>query len=262
MSDNESPTNGWRRANVNVRLSALRRANLLELCGDPARITPTAAIDLAIDLAKQARARDLDEENEPGPSSAHASMSCDAHDTLLAIAREIRMDAAASRELMSDVATRTKELRDVIVEAASDREISEGDGSNSNIDSSSNEDYAAPSLPLRSWLDQQAQSAPATALFARASWIGSRRSAPGRVRVELNIQRHSRGENQSPATLGPINLAHVDLPHRAESPMRLEQPDAFYLQCQQDANGSWKVAARSVAQDGKLAPVTAAFILR
>lgn len=115
----------------------------------------------------------------------------------------------------------TKELRDVIVEAANDREISESDGS------SSDDNHTAPSLPLRSWFNQEAQSAPATALFTKESWVGRRRTALGRVLAELNIQRHSHGEAQSPATLGPIDLAHVDLPHCAKAQCAWNSPTPF-----------------------------------
>lgn len=253
MSKTTSAANGWSRANVNVRLSARRRADLLSLSGGAEALAPTEAIDLAIRLAKQAL-RD-EARNRVDAGLGHDALR-NLSGQLLSLAGAANQNTLDSRELLEAIADQTRELRDVIIAAASERE--RGDDTETNP----NEESRLPMISLRAWLDQETLGMPRPTLLARVSWVASKLIAPGCVRVELSAKRQAPTGSQSANGFGVPTTVALDLPRNAESPVRWDQPGAYYLQCQRETNGPWRLGLRLAMADGKLAPVTAAFTLR
>ncbi|MYN11236.1 hypothetical protein [Pseudoduganella aquatica] len=258
MTQSESNRSAWERPAVTFRLSSRRRQDLLALGGGRAAASPTSALDIAIALALQA-ARDDERSgltpNEGNGDRANAARveiaePLDGGGELRPLVASLREDAARTRGMLADVASQVRELRDAILSAAS-----QADDENSESDAA----LAAPE-PMRSWLNREALALPRPALLVKARWIASRRLSASNVRIELGVQRQA-AVVEGAAGPGASATISLDMPVSGERPIRLDRPEAFYLMCQREANGAWRIGLRLVSADGKLAPASAAFTL-
>lgn len=251
--DSDSARRAWRRAAVTFRLTRQRSEDLLALSGEKSGASPTAALDLAIALAMQERRREA--QDKPDSISALQGAAADALTTesgaRVSLAAELREESARMRGMLADIAAQLRELQDAIVVAASqaDAELHDSGGGVSDTEPE----------PLRAWLQREALMLRRPAFLVKALWSGSRRLANSGVRVELSVQRLASAELPGPAGRGASVVVHLSKAGSGEQSFQWDQPDAFYLMCQREPDGRWRIGLRLAASDRTLAPVSAVF---
>ena len=223
MSTTEpSLAKGWNRPAVTFRLSKKRVKELRDLCGEDV-LPPTAALDLAIELAHENR--------EPNQIPTELSPILDLLST----------HAKNNQELLAAMAEQIQELRTTIITVAhSDQSSPLGH----------EEEHPSQAISIRSWLDRQALGLPRPLFVAKALWRGTSRAANDALKVELSLQRiASSADSKEPRQ--QAGLVHLILPKQQEILPMLTSTEPLYLKCQRREVNDWNISAHAV-EDGKL----------
>lgn len=226
------PVDPWEREAVTFRLSAERKLALRSLLhGDDAMLSPTSALDLAIEraVATQASSVDCDSEKD-GLAPAPSVTSDELRETLRAVA-----DAAAewsgARAHLARVASDCAELRSAIAAASV---LSDGVP----VDE-------AP-LPIRAWLDQ---SGATSWIVAKARWLATRPTSPGMAAWTLELRELGR-DGGAPSLLGEEAVEVGPAP--VGGPLsRLGRDGVCVVSCTRAGEG-WALSLRHTLDDGKL----------
>lgn len=222
---------GWERQAVTFRLTDERKRALRALSGGEESISPTSALDLAIELAVSRQA--CDRESGSQPSAECGPIAQRELRELRQAAKAAASEWAGARALLTSVAADCAELRSAIAEASAPSEHARFD------------EPGAP-RPIREWLDQAAAS---SWLVARARWIGTRPAGQGTAVWTLEVRELGR-DGAQPAR---IALSVVELgPAAAGGPIsRLNRDGCCVLSCSRASDG-WTLSLRQIVEAGKL----------
>ncbi|USX22886.1 hypothetical protein NHH82_12290 [Oxalobacteraceae bacterium OTU3REALA1] len=277
MTTSKNMPNGWTRPAVTFRLTPRRRQDLLALCGEDAdSLTPTAALDLAIALARDTLRKDAKKSDADVTSSTSfdnpetsgvllggdLSRGMDRHgfDELSAQLREERQEfrdflaahTSRSGEILAAIAGQIKELRDVITTAAIESDVG-SDGDNIEKKQQSNgrgQDFMTPVL-MRDWLEREAAELPRPGFVLKAQWQTSRRGPSDSVLIELLVQRVATAGVEGQLGRGIQGFVHLSVSTQEEA-AALTSPMPFYFRCQCDAHKVWRLSLHQMADGTQL----------
>jgi hypothetical protein len=222
----------WEREAVTFRLTDERKRALRSLLhGADAALSPTSALDLAIERAVAALARGANLDGEKELLANVPSITSDElRDTLRAVA-EAAAEWSGARSHLARVAADCAELRSAIAAASV---LSDGVP----VDETPR--------PIRAWLDQ----AGATSwIVAKARWLATRSANPGMAAWTLELRELGR-DGGAPALLG---ADAVELgPAPAGGPLsRLGRDGGCVVSCAR-AGAGWARSLRPTLEGGKL----------
>jgi len=230
----------WARGAVTFRLTAERKRALRSLSKHEEETrAPTAALDLAIELAIAGRALDDVAAQTVRPSSPEAALLVDELREAVRVFTNDAQDWSDVRAQLTRVVADCAELRSTIASAAM-----LGDGL----------PVTAPTATtfLKSWLDREADPARAW-ILAKAKWIAKRSAGPALAEWEFEIHliddRRASSLPESPAAIVVVGPApsHASL-------STLELAETSVLVCSRSGKG-WSIEARAICGDGKLGEV-------
>lgn len=226
----------WKRAAVTVRLSPERKAKLIELLGDRAdEMAPTAAIDLALDLALSSI------QGEPTPDAPSTASMADTTQAFRGAARDIVSAAAMNGEAMVRLRLEMEALRKLIHSAAGG-EQSEG------------EEPATSHPSLREWLDREAADLPARSLLARARLETD--GSPG-IDSVVFVERVAASQVRGARARGLPSFATIASGSNVAAAFRSRVPKAaVYLMCKGTREG-WHVSLHQISEDRRMGPAVA-----
>jgi hypothetical protein len=227
------PSDAWGRDAVTFRLTEDRKRALRALSPDDASLSPTSALDLAIERAVAREAFDIGQADRQAPlESESPATSSELRETLRAVAEAAR-EWAGARAHLARVADDCADLR-AAIEAAS--ASSEGAGMG---------ESDSP-LPIRAWLDRAA--APSW-LVAQARWVGTRPAGNGMALWTLELRELGRGENlPTRPDVFAVELGPAD----AGGPLsRLDRDDGCVISCSRAGEG-WALSLRPALEGGRL----------
>lgn len=222
-------TSSWRRAAVTVRLSPERKAKLIALLGSRAdEMAPTAAIDLALDLALSSI------QDEPTPDAPSTTSMADATRAFRGAARDVVSAAAMNGEAMARLRLEMAALRKLIHLAA-------GGIPNEH-------EEAAPPLPsLRDWLDREAADLPVRSLLGKA-----RLETPGSPGIDpvVFVERVAASQVCGPKSRGLPALATIPRGSSIATALGKAPDGDLYLMCKGISDG-WSVSLHDISDDGQ-----------
>lgn len=226
----------WKRAAVTVRLSPERKSKLIALLGSRAdEMAPTAAIDLALDLALSSI------QGEPTSNALSTATMADAAQAFRGAARDVAAAAAMNGEAMVRLRLEMEALRKLIHSAAGGTQPDE-------------EEAAPQHSSLREWLDREAVDLPARSLLvkARMELQGSRGFDP----VVL-VERVAASQVRGAAARGLPSFATISIASNVAHAFRSMVPKAdVYLMCKGTREG-WHVSIHQILEDGRMGPAVA-----
>lgn len=248
-TDTASPTSAdrdaaWTRQAVTFRLTPERKSALRALSrDDEGLLLPTAALDLAIELATMDRALASDDRRATQPESANVSLLADELRDAARVVAGAAEDWPDIRSQLARVAADCGALRAAVSSAAL---LSDGVGLG---------DVKA-NLSLKDWLDRETSPARAW-ILAKATWTSKKSAGRGLATWEFDIRliapsQASSGRPPSMVFLGPSPT------HGSES--KIELSEALVLACSRCRAG-WKIEVRSTCDDGKLSEIIATLTL-
>ncbi|SHN44908.1 hypothetical protein SAMN05192549_1303 [Duganella sacchari] len=235
MSTSENtPAKGWNRSAVTFRLSAKRVSDLRMLCDE--QLSPTAALDLAINLAKDAK-----EEHRSDRLSAESAKVQDFVAAQTAHAKH-------NGELLVEMAKQISDLQRTIIAAAG----SSKDGAIENKDAT---EIQQP-LSIRAWLDQELRVSGQSAFLAKAQWQNMKRKSSDFLQLEMFVQRVPLSDSsQEPEAKRRLVLITASFQQAALSQLTTAQ--LLYFKCQRREKSDWQVSVHHILE-GKLGPAVVA----
>lgn len=283
MTTSEKIPNGWTRPAVTFRLSPGRRQDLLALCGDDTdSLTPTAALDRAIALARDTLMKDAKPINSgvvlssakigdpemPGvPQGDDRGRGIDRQvfDELTNLLHEehqelrdfLTAQTSRSGEILAAFASQIKELRDTIIAAATESDADDnGGGDNTEQQQQAgggSQDSKNPVL-IRDWLEREVAGLPRQAFVVKAQWQTTRRASVDSVWIELLVQRIVTASVQGQSGQGTQGFTRLSASVQDAVSSPLTSPLPFYVRCQCDAQKVWLLSLHQIAYDGQLGP--------
>ncbi|ATQ75801.1 hypothetical protein CR152_15650 [Massilia violaceinigra] len=219
----------WKRAAVTVRLSPERKAKLIALLGDRAdEMAPTAAIDLALDLALSTI------QGKPMPDAPSSASMADATQAFRGAARDVVSAAAMNGEAMVRLRLEMAALRKLIYSAAGGEQFED--------------EEPVPPLPtLRQWLDREAADLPARSLLAKA-----RLEQPGSrgINSVVLVERVAASQVRGAKARGLPALATLPSAPAIATAWGMVPNGDLYLMCKGTADG-WSVSIHKISDDGQ-----------
>lgn len=224
----------WARPGVTVRLSDRRRSRLQALAkGFSPLLSPTAAIDHAIELAT--RAAERDDESVPRIDSASG---------LAEIASLIERRAAEHALALTDIETDMKRLSELLTAALTD-------GNREPQDS-----HAGPPS-IRAWAEQEAKRLPRPTFLAKALWQATKRLDHTHVAVDLLVERVAAADLKGPSARGHPAMVRLGFAPKASAFGKCDAMEIFFLMFRGGAHAGWNVGLHSMDADGALTPALA-----
>lgn len=215
-----SSAKGWDRQAVTFRLSSKRVKELRALCGDD-QLSPTAALDLAIKLARENEELD----NLPTEFSQIQNL--------------LSIHARSNKELLTAMAKQIHELRSTIMTVAN------SDDNESQVDNS-----RPRAISMRAWLDRETQGLSRSTVLMKAQWHATRRANRDGVLIELAVQRIA-----NTGSLSGRDLVHLHLDDAQVNVQLLSGLSPFYFRCQHDGQSTWQLSTHDITDDRKLGPI-------
>ena len=219
----------WKRAAVTVRLSPERKAKLIALLGSRAdKLAPTAAIDLALDLAISTI------QGEPTSNALSTATMADATQAFRGAARDVVSAAAMNGEAMVRLRLEMEALRKLIHSAAGGTQPDE-------------EEAPPQHLSLREWLDREAAGLPARSLLARA-----RLESPGSRGIDpvVFVERVAASQVRGAKARGLPGHATLPSASAIATAWGMVPKGDLYLMCKGTADG-WSVSIHKISDDGQ-----------
>lgn len=228
-------TDGWSRPAVTFRLTDERKRALRDLLdGADAMASPTAALDMAIELATAGRNLG-DAEVEDLPSNTEIAKMLDSlRAQIQALARAVDEWGEA----------RTLPLRPAVAPIEPNHAGARSKGRLARI----GDDDINP-VPISAWLD--AEMSPSTTwLVARIRWLGKRPAGGGAALWDVELRELSRSNGLPERINETVQVALG--PEHVNGPLaRLEGDSSAVLSCARSGEG-WALSLRAMLEDGKL----------
>lgn len=227
----------WSRDAVTFRLTAERKRALRGLSNDDeAMLSPTASLDLAIELAAIGRAVETDPRQTVQSGQSETVLFASELRDAIRVFANATDEWASIRAQLSRVAADCSELRSAVASASM---LADGVVVS---------DARSP-LPLRAWLDAQANPE-TTWLVVKAQWIGKRPVDAGTAIWELEARELGRN-GQGKALRNEPHRVELG-PARSAGPLsRLDQDGGCVISCVRSGQG-WTLSLRPALEGGKL----------
>jgi hypothetical protein len=230
-----TPAKGWNRSAVTFRLSTKRVSDLKMLCDE--QLSPTAALDLAIDLAKDAK--------DGHRSDRFSAESAKVQDFVAAQMAHAKHNG----ELLVEMAKQISDLQRTIIAAAGS---SKEEGLVENKDAT---EIQQP-LSIRAWLDQELRVSGQSAFLAKAQWQNMKRKSSDLLQLEMCVQRMAAsGSSQEPEA--KRRLVQITAPIQQAALSQLATAQLLYFKCQRGDKSDWQISIHHVLE-GKLGPAVLA----
>lgn len=225
MTAKDGPGDAWSRPAVTFRLSSRRKRDLeLLASGTHGPLTPTSALDHAIELALAARAA----------ANVHElSDSADTEDRLGQLSALIETHAREQRTALSELARQLKDLRDVMMAAAQ----------------SGVADFEDEPVGAREWLQAETQPLPDRSLLATAKWQAKSRLDDDSFAIDVLVERVATPSLSGQAARGLPALVRFAPIASDSAAARLDSMRSAYLMCQPGPSG-WTVSIHPIDADG------------
>ncbi|SDG06750.1 hypothetical protein [Duganella sp. OV510] len=234
MSTSENAkAKGWDRSAVTFRLS-VKRVNELKILCDDEQLSPTAALDLAINLARSTK-----EDHDSDNSSAEIAKI---QDLIVAQASHTHR----TEELLTVMAQQIHELKTTITTVAN-ADLGIGQRPGPDVPRASN-------LSLRSWLDREAVQSTLTSFVVKAQWRGIKRLEKNRMQLELLTERLI-AANTCNAIKGKQQLVQVLLPQQPGIFSQLTSMQSLYFKCKQNEKNEWHITVHEATDTGLGSPL-------
>lgn len=221
----------WTRSGVTVRLTDHRRALLQALvkeCSPP--LSPTAAIDHAIELATQATKRGEENEQWDDLNAQLQKLAAQAERRVAEIIAEQAEMERRARELFDAFAA-------VLARSAGDADHSD-DGP----------------MSMRTWVEREARALPKQTFLAKARWQSTARIDETHVTVELMVERVAAPHLKGAAAHGIPALVRSS-PIGKESPLAsCNAMASFYAMFTRPLGGEWTMSLHAIQAGGRPGP--------
>lgn len=237
----------WAREAVTLRLTVERKRKLRALFDHgEENLSPTGALDLAIERAIVASILEPDDETRCSPERDVPPLVDELRNATQVFASASE-DWASIRAQLAGVAADCAELRSAISSAAMLR------------DGVPAIELDAP-MPLESWLDRQAEPWRAWVL-AKARWIAKRSAglASKAAMWEFEIQRVDDSGGSKQPQPSPTTVYVGPAPNHAPI-SQIEMGEVLILVCSRSREG-WAISARAIHDGAKVGEVLATFTL-